>query len=115
MAGITITHKFISALLVITFLAASGASAPALTGQLMVTAESWTEQARLDGAPGRPVVISPLARIELSDRTQKVIVVPEKLEIKDEIQEFRMFRNRYVIFGVYLSLALYYNWLTRHR
>lgn len=108
-------HKFISTLLVITFLAASGTSAPALAGPLLITAESWSQQARLNGDPDRPVIISPLARIDLSDRTQKVIVVPEKLEIKDEIQEFRMFRNRYVIFGVYLSLALYYNWLTRHR
>ena len=99
--------------MVITFLAASGARA--LTSPLLITAESWTQQARLEGAPNQPVIISPLARIDLSDRTRKVIVVPQELEIKDEIQEFRMFRNRYVIFGVYLSLALYYNWLTRHR
>lgn len=80
-----------------------------------VRADSWTEHVTLKGRPDQPVIISPLAELNLSENTEKVVVVPEELTIKDEIQEFRMFRNRYVIFGVYLSLALYYNWLTRNR
>jgi hypothetical protein len=82
---------------------------------LLITNESWTEHVVLNGSPGRPVIISPLARLDLSAKTEKIVVVPEELKIQDEIREFRMFRNRYVIFGIYLSLALYYNWLTRHR
>jgi hypothetical protein len=83
--------------------------------QILITNESWADHISLKGFPDTPVVISPLARMTLSDKTQKFVVVPEELQIKDEIHEFRMFRNRYVIFGIYLSLALYYNWLTRHR
>ncbi|MBU0672971.1 MAG: hypothetical protein KJ732_08100 [Candidatus Margulisbacteria bacterium] len=82
---------------------------------VLITQESWAKNITLNGSADQAVVISPLAKIDLSANTQKVIVVPEKLDIKDEINEFKMFRNRYVIFGIYLSLALYYNWLTRYR
>lgn len=81
----------------------------------VVSQESFSQQVRLKGQANDPVVISPPAKLKLSPQTEKLVIIPEKLDIKDEIQEFRMFRNRYVIFGVYLSLALYYNWLTRHR
>jgi len=91
-----------------------------IMGSLPVTAtvvsqESFAKQIRFQGQKNNPIVISPPAKLKLSPNTEKLVVIPEKLDIKDEIHEFRMFRNRYVIFGVYLSLALYYNWLTRHR
>jgi hypothetical protein len=69
----------------------------------------------LEGSPERPVVIAPLAKIKLTPATQKVIVVPEKLDLKEEYATFRLWRNRYVIFGIYIFTGLYYNWLTRHR
>lgn len=46
---------------------------------------------------------------------QKAYLIPEEINLKKEIEEFRLFRNRYVIFGIYLFSALYYNWLTRSR
>ena len=81
----------------------------------LVTTESWSKPIMLQGTAENPVILAPLNRLELGAKTEKVIVVPEELQLKEEIQEFRMFRNRYVIFGVYLFTALYYNWLTRHR
>jgi hypothetical protein len=81
----------------------------------LVTQESWSKHALLKGTPAGPVIIDPPALLSFSERTKKVIVVPEELKMEDEIGEFRMFRNRYVIFGIYLFTSLYYNWLTRHR
>jgi hypothetical protein len=86
---------------------------PAYAG--IVSQESWTSHITLQGSADDPIVISPLSKIDLSDKAGKVIVLPEKIEIKEELQEFRLFRNRYVIFGCYLFAALYYNWLTRYR
>ncbi|MBN2058343.1 MAG: hypothetical protein JW782_06075 [Candidatus Saganbacteria bacterium] len=87
---------------------------PALA-ETLISQESWSRNTEYQGSADAPMVFSPPARLTLSDRTEKLVVLPQDLEIKDEIQEFRLFRNRYVIFGTYLSLALYYNWLTRHR
>lgn len=91
------------------------ATAWSADGNLLITTESWAEPIVLQGSADNPVIISPLRKFELGANTQKVVVVPEELKLKEELQEFRMFRNRYVLFGVYLFTALYYNWLTRHR
>lgn len=77
----------------------------------LITTESWSKHIVLD----EPVIISPTPKLILSDNTEKVVVVPEKLDFSEEYQEFRLFRNRYVIFGVYIFTSLYYNWLTRNR
>ncbi|MBU1026669.1 MAG: hypothetical protein KKA31_02950 [Candidatus Margulisbacteria bacterium] len=82
---------------------------------LVITRESWSKDITLKGEKDNPVVLSPIPKLTLSGQTSKVVVLPEELTMKDEIAEFRLFRNRYVIFGVYLFTSLYYNWLTRHR
>ena len=83
--------------------------------QILITAETWEQHLVLEGSPNKPVVISPLPKLVLASTTRKVIVLPQELNLKEEYQEFRLFRNRYVIFGVYLFTSLYYNWLTRNR
>ncbi|NQT30338.1 MAG: hypothetical protein HQ596_07180 [Candidatus Saganbacteria bacterium] len=82
---------------------------------ILITAETYSKELILEGDANNPIIISPPPRIILSDKTQKIVVIPEEIELKEELQEFKVFRNRYVIFGIYLFSALYYNWLTRHR
>jgi hypothetical protein len=81
----------------------------------LVTRQSWTKKMVFEGSAERPVIFCPLPRLSLSTETQKVVVVPEKLDLSEEYSEFRLFRNRYVIFGIYIFTSLYYNWLTRDR
>jgi len=82
---------------------------------ILISNESWSKHTTLIGKVDQPIIIAPMAKLQLSEKTQKIILVPEELNLKEEYQEFRLFRNRYVLFGVYLSLALAYNWLTRYR
>ncbi|MFC1540685.1 hypothetical protein ACFL4J_01450 [Candidatus Margulisiibacteriota bacterium] len=42
----------------------------------LITTESWTEHVVLNGSPNRPVVISPLSRLDLSDRTESSLSSP---------------------------------------
>ncbi len=105
------TIAFITLILFINTLTASVSSADSL----IITRESWSDNITLKGEKDNPVILSPTPKLTLSGQTSKVIVLPEELTMKDEIAEFRLFRNRYVIFGVYLFTSLYYNWLTRHR
>jgi hypothetical protein len=81
----------------------------------LITKESWSEHIILEGKAEEPIIISPPLKINLGRDVSKIVVIPEEIKLKEEIQEFRLFRNRYVIFGIYLFTALYYNWLTRHR
>jgi hypothetical protein len=81
----------------------------------LISQESFSRHTLLQGKQDQPIIIQPLSEIKLSDRTEKLVVIPEEIKLKEEIEEFHMFRNRYVLFGLYLSLALYYNWLTRYR
>jgi len=105
-------NKIIASLIILCLLA------PSLWADnniFLVTNEAWSEQIVLRGSADKPVVIFPPSRFKLSSTTRKVIVLPEELDLKEEYSQFRLFRNRYVIFGVYLFLSLYYNWLTRSR
>ena len=105
--------KILAFTLIVIFL--NNPTAFAFTNSLLITQESWSKHVIFEGTSDNPVIINPLPILTFSDSTKKVVVVPEKLDISEEIDEFTMFRNRYVIFGVYLFASLYYNWLTRHR
>jgi len=109
------TFKIIATILIICLTAPSAFGFFAGSNITLITAESYNQPLVLEGSIDNPIIIAPPPKINFSANTQKLIVVPQKLVLKEEIEEFTMFRNRYVIFGCYLFAALYYNWLTRYR
>ncbi len=99
--------RVIIILLIVTLLA------PQTFGINLFTNEKWDKNIVIEGSQAEPAIISPLLKIP--EGTKKIVIIPEKIKLPDEIAEFRLFRNRYVLFGVYLFTSLYYNYLTRNR